>query len=78
MVVTKRGVSPRIVGAKLYGTGGVTKISGEQLEVALGGYDTWMTFQKIVDGQPKGPLADCQHPDHGRRAPDGLTAQPSG
>jgi stage II sporulation protein D len=48
VVVTKRGVSPRIVTAKLYGTGGVTKVSGEQLEAALGTYSTWMTFVKQV------------------------------
>ena len=48
VVITKRGVSPRIISANLYGTGGVTKVSGEQLEVALGGYSTWMTFQKIA------------------------------
>jgi stage II sporulation protein D len=48
VVVTKRGVSPRIVSAKLIGTGGTTTVSGSQLEVALGGYDTWMTFQKVI------------------------------
>jgi stage II sporulation protein D len=48
VVIVKRGVSPRIIEAKLIGTGGVTTVTGEQLEVALGGYDTWMTFQKIV------------------------------
>ena len=47
VVVTKTGVSPRIISAKLIGTGGVTTVSGEQLEVALGGYATWMTFQKL-------------------------------
>ena len=50
VVVTKRGVSPRIVSAKLIGTGGVSTVSGYQLEVALGGYDTWMTFEKVVGG----------------------------
>jgi stage II sporulation protein D len=50
VVVTKRGVSPRIIEAKLIGTGGVTTVTGEQLEIALGGYDTWMTFQKVVPG----------------------------
>jgi stage II sporulation protein D len=50
IVVTKRGVSPRIVTAKLIGTGGVSAVTGEQLEVALGGYDTWMRFQKVVPG----------------------------
>ncbi len=51
VVITKRGVSPRIIEAKLIGTGGVTTVSGEELEVALGGYDTWMSFQKIVGGK---------------------------
>jgi stage II sporulation protein D len=53
VVVTKRGVSPRIMEAKLYGTGGVTTVTGEQLEVALGGYSTWMSFTKVA-GQPSG------------------------
>jgi stage II sporulation protein D len=53
VVIAKRGASPRIIEAKLIGTGGVTTVSGEQLEVALGGYDTWMTFQKVVSN-PQG------------------------
>jgi stage II sporulation protein D len=53
VVIVKRGVTPRIIEAKLIGTGGVTTVSGEQLEVALGGYDTWMTFEKVVGGAPK-------------------------
>jgi stage II sporulation protein D len=48
VVIAKRGVSPRIIEAKLIGTGGVSTVSGEQLEVALGGYDTWMSFEKVV------------------------------
>lgn len=48
VVVTKRGVSPRIVWAKLYGTGGVTKVSGGDLQAALGTYSTWMSFVKQV------------------------------
>jgi preprotein translocase subunit YajC len=40
--------------AKLYGTGGVTSVTGEQLEVALGGYSTWMTFEKVVPGAKSG------------------------
>jgi stage II sporulation protein D len=51
IAIVKRGVSPRIIEARLYGTGGVTTASGEDLEIALGGYDTWMTFQKIVTGK---------------------------
>jgi len=48
VAVTKRGVSPRIVAAKLIGTGGVTKVTGEQLQIALGAYSTWMSFQKLA------------------------------
>ncbi len=51
VVVTKTGASPRIIQAKLFGTGGVTTVSGTDLESALGGYDTWMTFQKVVTGK---------------------------
>jgi stage II sporulation protein D len=54
IVVTQRGVSPRIVWARLVGTGGVTKIRGDQLAAALGAYDRWMSFQKIVNGKPVG------------------------
>lgn len=50
MVITKTGVSPRIIAAKLIGTGGVSTVTGSQLSVALGGHDTWMKFQKIVSG----------------------------
>jgi stage II sporulation protein D len=48
VVITKTGYSPRIIEAKLYGTGGVSTVTGEQLEIALGGYSTWMTFEKVV------------------------------
>jgi stage II sporulation protein D len=51
VAITKTGVSPRIVTAKLYGTGGVSTVTGSELSVALGGYDTWMKFQKVVSGK---------------------------
>ena len=51
VVVTKTGLSPRIISAKLVGTGGTTTVSGSELSVALGGYDTWMTFEKVVGGR---------------------------
>jgi stage II sporulation protein D len=50
VVIVKTGVSPRIVSAKLVGTGGTSTVTGSQLSVALGGYDTWMTFEKVVSG----------------------------
>jgi stage II sporulation protein D len=51
VVVTKHGLTPRIIQAKLYGTGGVTTVTGEQLEAALDGYSTWMSFEKVASGQ---------------------------
>jgi stage II sporulation protein D len=48
VAITQRGASPRIVWAKLFGTGGVTRIRGDQLASALGAYDRWMTFRKIT------------------------------
>jgi stage II sporulation protein D len=45
--ITQRGTSPRILWARLLGTGGTTKIRGDQLASALGGYDRWMTFRKV-------------------------------
>jgi stage II sporulation protein D len=53
VVITKTGVSPRIVSAKLIGTGGTSMVTGSQLSVALGGYDTWMTFEKVISGPPR-------------------------
>jgi stage II sporulation protein D len=54
VVITKRGVSPRIVWAQLYGSSGVTTIRGDQLEAALGAYDRWLTFRRVVNGQVVG------------------------
>jgi SpoIID/LytB domain protein len=54
VVVTKRGYSPRIREAKLFGSGGVSTVTGAQLETALGGYSTWMSFQKVVPGKQGG------------------------
>jgi stage II sporulation protein D len=51
VVIVKTGVSPRIISAKLIGTGGTSTVTGSELSVALGGYDTWMTFEKVVSGQ---------------------------
>jgi stage II sporulation protein D len=44
--ITKTGVSPRIVSAKVVGSNGTTKVSGSALQSALGAYSTWMTFAK--------------------------------
>ena len=44
IVVTKRGVSPRIVSAELVGTGGTTTVNGATLSAALGLQSTWACF----------------------------------
>jgi stage II sporulation protein D len=63
IVITKRGVSPRIVWAKLVGTGGITMIRGDQLESALGAYDRWMSFRKVVNGKVvEGGGNEASHP----------------
>jgi stage II sporulation protein D len=46
IVVTQRGVSPRIVHANLIGTGGTTTVVGPQLRDALALPDTWAFFKK--------------------------------
>jgi len=46
IVVTQRGVSPRIVYANLVGSGGTTRVNGPQLRDALGLPDTWAFFKK--------------------------------
>jgi SpoIID/LytB domain protein len=49
VVVTKTGVTPRIISAKLIGTSGVSTVSGTEIEAALNAYSDWMTFQKVVE-----------------------------
>ncbi len=52
--ITKTGVSPRIVSADVVGSGGTTKVTGSDLESALGGYSTWMTFSNSGAQPPAG------------------------
>jgi stage II sporulation protein D len=65
IVVTKRGVSPRIVWARLIGSGGATMIRGDQLQSALGAYDRWMTFTKVVGGRATPPPSGAGNPAGG-------------
>jgi stage II sporulation protein D len=43
--IVKRGVSPRIVKARVIGTGGTTTTTGPELRARLGLPDTWATFK---------------------------------
>jgi stage II sporulation protein D len=45
--VLKRGVSPRVVRARVIGTSGSRVVSGPQIRAALGLRDTWMTFVRV-------------------------------
>jgi stage II sporulation protein D len=45
--VIRRGVSPRIVRARVYGSGGTRDLTGPQIRSRLGLYDTWAYFTKI-------------------------------
>jgi peptidoglycan hydrolase-like amidase len=44
--VTKRGTSPRILQARLIGSGGTTTITGADLQARLGLRDRWVSFRK--------------------------------
>ncbi len=58
ITVTRRGVSPRVVQARLTGTGGTTTVSGPQLRRAFGLRDAWMRFRSFsTDLTIAGPLA---------------------
>ena len=46
--VIKRGVSPRIVRARVYGSAGTATVSGPEIRASLGLYDTWAYFKKIT------------------------------
>jgi stage II sporulation protein D len=68
VVVTRRGASPRIVRARLYGSGGVTSVRGDSLQYALGANDRWMRFIKFVNGRK---VADSGSGAGGDNAGDG-------
>jgi stage II sporulation protein D len=61
--VTKRGVSPRIVGAQVVGTRGTVDVTGPQLRSRLGLYDTWAYFVTIDSGQGEAPTQPEQPSD---------------
>ena len=56
--VSKRGVSPRIVSARVIGTRGSTRVTGATLRARLGLLDTWAYFTSITTKKappPGGP-----------------------
>ena len=53
ILVVRRGVSPRIVRARVYGTGGTSTVSGPTIRARLGLYDTWAYFTKVSASQAR-------------------------
>ena len=45
--VLRRGVSPRIVYARVVGSRGGSRVTGPELESRLGTYSTWMRFSRM-------------------------------
>ena len=51
--VIKRGKSPRIVRARVYGSRGTRVLTGAQIRARLGLYDTWAYFTVVSSSQTK-------------------------
>ena len=51
--VIRRGVSPRIVRARVYGTGGTRTISGPTIRARLGLDDTWAYFTNVSSSRAR-------------------------
>ena len=77
--VIQRGRSPRIVAAKIVGTGGRTRVDGATIRARLGLYDTWAYFTSIRTGkapkppEPAGPPTPV-NPGTGGASPGAATA----
>ena len=55
ITVLKRGQSPRIIQARITGTGGSKTITGPQIRARLGLYDTWARFSDVSASQVRTP-----------------------
>ena len=55
--VTEHGASPRIMTAKVIGTGGTVSVTGSQLEGAFGLLSTWAAFTTISSSASPTPAA---------------------
>ncbi|MDX6638335.1 MAG: hypothetical protein QOJ01_1846, partial [Solirubrobacterales bacterium] len=67
--VLRRGASPRIVYAKVVGSGGSTKVTGPTLKARLNLMDSWLNFGKHETGVPAGGGSGGgrhHHHHHGR------------
>jgi stage II sporulation protein D len=55
IAVDRRGASPRIVSARVIGTGGTTVVSGAALRARLGLADTWAYFTTVTGEALRAP-----------------------
>ncbi|MEK6227796.1 MAG: SpoIID/LytB domain-containing protein [Actinomycetota bacterium] len=55
VTVLRRGNSPRIVRARVYGSRGTRDLTGPQIRARLGLYDTWAFFTKVSTSQVRRP-----------------------
>jgi stage II sporulation protein D len=71
--VTRRGVSPRIVSARVIGTRGSTRVTGPTLRARLGLLDTWAYFTSITTKKKAPPTGS---PSAGGTTPPATAAGP--
>jgi stage II sporulation protein D len=57
IAVTQRGVSPRVVRARVIGSRGTTTVTGPQLRSRFGLFDTWAFFTTVTSSGKRAPLA---------------------
>ena len=57
VTVLKRGVSPRVVRARVNGTAGSRVVTGPQIRAALGLRDTWFTFVRVSSSRRRAGIA---------------------
>ena len=55
VTVLRRGTSPRIVRARVYGSRGTRDLTGPQIRARLGLFDTWAFFTKVSTSQVRKP-----------------------
>jgi stage II sporulation protein D len=57
ILVVRRGVSPRIIRARVYGTRGTRLISGPTIRARLGLFDSWAYFTRVSTSQARSSSA---------------------
>jgi stage II sporulation protein D len=66
--VLKRGVSPRIIRARIYGTRGTRTVTGQTLRWRLGLYDAWARFYRVSTSRASASRTAARRSDSPARA----------